>query len=166
MLARRFAAAALAALLLGGACWFETTPPERDEPPVVPVDPNEVVLTGLVQFFDRTDHHTRPAVGWLVTVTWLGPDKNGDGQPDALDAWILRAGSAGVYETRFNSRTVIAAEVRGARCDYDPVAADCCLDIPPCDPRNCQIWGSARRLNVVPGQRYQQDVVVGCDHAP
>lgn len=160
----RFLAAAAACTALAGGCWFGTNPPEVAPPVEVPPDPNEVVLTGRVQFFDRVDHMTRPAPGWMVTVAWFGADGDRDGQPDLVDTWITRAGMSGVYDVRFRSNTVVAAEMRAALCDYDPVLADCCLDIPPCPPSNCQIWGAIRRISVAPGQRFQQDLVVPCSH--
>lgn len=154
-------------LVVGVSCLFSTTAPKRTPTPGEPSDPTEVVLTGLVQFFDRSDGRTRSVPEWPVSVVWLGPDRTGDGQPDVVNRAVINSGPSGVYEARYRDRTLTTAEVKAAVCTYNPDQYACCLATPPeCPTSQCQIWTTPRRLTVHPGQRSQQNVVVPCDHLP
>jgi hypothetical protein len=153
-------------LLLASACLFSTTPPERQTPDPVPIDPDLIVVTGVVQLFDRTDGHTRAAVDWTVRATWYKPDPLRPGQYSVEQRSVVHSGNGGSYEVSLSSREVVAVEIQAVTCEFDPALSNCCVDVPPCVGPQCQIWTAARRLNVAPGMQLQQHLVVRCEHVP
>ena len=157
--------AAVAALALP-ACWYSTTRPKPSSTGTNGgLDPQTVEVTGLVQLFDRSDHHLRTMPGWTVQASLYVRNPRG-GAPVFSTQQILQSGSDGVFRVRFTAADAAAVDLRGRSCDFDPDTQDCCLQEPPCAPSNCAIWATVSRVSVVPGQSTQGDVTVGCDHVP
>lgn len=163
---RAFAAVALATLAAG--CLFETTPPQRtssqDEPPP---DPTAVVITGLVQVFDRMDHDVTPGGNWGVQFTWYQRDRDHDGQLDVLTYSNTVSDNDGVYRVSLISPDVIAVDIAARKCPEESEPAPCCLDHQnPCGGPQCEVWLPPRRAPAVPGQRLHENLTVRCDFVP
>lgn len=156
----------LALALAGSSCWFSTTPPKPSGSGPDNEDPSAAVVTGSVQFFDRTDHHTRSAPGWLVQASWYV--SGGGGDPLRLDhREVTYSNSSAVYEIRYVHPKVVAVDVQARICVVDLDGMDCCLSDPPCSKPECtSIWSSAKRVLVGPGGRTQQSLIVACDQVP
>jgi hypothetical protein len=151
------------------SCLFSTTPPETKQPDTgTPPPPADVAAVGgSVQFYDRTDHHYQVAPGRMIFVKWFIPDPQVSGGLKLLIRTQAAANRSAAYRAEYRDSRIRAAEVFSYLCEYNPAdIPDCCLDEVPCRECPTQIYTTVRRVNVLPGQFVQQDVIVPCDHAP
>jgi hypothetical protein len=163
-LSRIAAALVLPPLVAGSSCWFSTTPPKptagsENE------DPSAAVVTGNVQLFDRTDHHSRIMPGWSVMASWY--TRSGSGTPRLVQRDVTQSSGAGVYEVRFTDPYLVAVDIQGRLCAVDLDGMDCCIGDNPCNRPECTtIWTTPIRINLGPGARERRTVIVACDHVP
>jgi hypothetical protein len=158
----------VAAAALAAGCLFETTPPQRTprsgEPPP---DPAAVVITGLVQVFDRVDHDVTPGRNWGVQITWYKRDGNGDGQLDVLGYSNLVTDQDGVYQASWVASALVAIDIQPRKCPEEADVPPCCVShTNPCGGPECNAWLPPTRLSVTPGQRLHENLTVRCDYVP
>jgi len=156
---------AMTGLAATSGCLFSTNPPKPNSTPGSGgIDPNTTTVTGAVQFYDRTDHHTRNMPGWVVRADWYIHTGSGvrlEGRS------MVRSNISGVYEVQFSDPAVAQVELRALICTYNENDADCCLGDPPCTLPVCtNMWIPAVLLRIGPGSREQKTLTVPCDHVP
>jgi hypothetical protein len=147
-------------------CWFSSTSPKPGPSTSEQGDPSAAVVTGLVQLFDRTDHHRRTMPGWAVKASWYV--RSGSGNPLKLEYTdVVVSGRDGVYEVRWSHPRLAAVDLQGRICEFDPTDLECCIDDPPCNRPACKnAWTPASRLEVTTGSRQSLTLTVGCNHVP
>jgi hypothetical protein len=147
------------------ACLFSTNPPKPSSSGGTgSSDPNAAVVIGQVQFYDRTDHHTRNMPDWVVRADWYV--RTGDGSRLEQSS-VVRSNPSGVYEVQFSDPYLVRVEIRALVCTYNVNDADCCLDMPPCNHPICtQAWIAPVQVTLGPGSRERATLTVPCDHVP
>lgn len=160
-----FLGLALAAVAASDGCLFSTNPPKPNSSGGSgSSDPNTAVVTGAVQFYDRTDHHTRNMPDWIVRADWY--IRTGTGLRLERRS-LVRSNRSGVYEVQFSDPALAQVTLQTLVCTYNEKDADCCLEDPPCDHPICtQAWLPAVQLPIGPGGRAQKTLTVPCDHVP
>jgi hypothetical protein len=155
----------IAGLMVTGACLFSTNPPKpRSTSGSGSSDPNAAIVTGAVQFYDRTDHHTRNMPDWVVRADWY--IRTGTGLRHVQSS-VVRSNPSGVYEVQFSDPALVQVVLQAVICNFNVNDVDCCLDLPPCTNSVCaQLWITPVSLQIGPGSRQQRTLTVPCDHVP